>query len=52
MNTSGCHPQMDGMVEEFNTTLISMLSKYVEEHGRDWDGMAPLYDVCFSSGCS
>ena len=27
LNTSGCHPQTDGLVEKFNSTLISMISK-------------------------
>ena len=37
VNTSGYHPQTDGMVEKFNGTLINMLSKCVQKHGRDWD---------------
>ena len=41
LNTSGYHPQTDGMVEKFNSTLIGMLSKCVEKHGRDWDVQLP-----------
>lgn len=37
VNTSGYHPQTDGLVERFHQTLIQMLSLYVEKHGRDWD---------------
>ena len=37
LNTSGYHPQTDGLVERFHQTLMSMLSKYVEKHARDWD---------------
>ena len=41
INTSGYHPQCDGLVEKFNSTIISMLSKTVEKHGRDWDRNLP-----------
>ena len=35
VNTSGYHPQMDEF-EKFNSTLVNMLSKVVQEHARDW----------------
>ena len=41
VNTSGYHPQTDGMVEKFNGTLTNMLSKCVQKHGRDWDKQLP-----------
>ena len=41
INTSGYHPQTDGLVERFHKTLISMLSRYVEKHARDWDHYLP-----------
>ena len=41
VNTSGYHPQSDGMVEKFNGTITNMLSKCVEKHGRDWDKRIP-----------
>ena len=41
VNTSGYNPQCDGLVEIFNSTLINMLAKYVEQHGRDWDTHLP-----------
>ena len=41
INTSGYHPQTDGLVEKFNSTLIGMLSKSVAKHGRDWDTHLP-----------
>ena len=41
VNTSGYHPQCDGLVEIFNSTLINMLAKSVEQHGRDWDTHLP-----------
>jgi hypothetical protein len=33
VNTSGYHPQCDGLVEKLNSTLINMLSKCVEKRG-------------------
>ena len=41
INTSGYHPQCNGLVEKFNSTLISMLSKSVGKYGRDWDKHLP-----------
>jgi hypothetical protein len=41
INTSGYHPQTDGLVEKFNSTIINMLSKCVEKHGRNWDQQLP-----------
>lgn len=41
INTSGYHPQTDGLVERFHRTLIQMLSLYVRKHGRDWDCYLP-----------
>ena len=41
LNTSGYHPQCDGLVEKFNGTLINMLSKSVSKYGRDWDSHLP-----------
>ena len=33
VNTSRYHPQCDGLVEKFNSTLVNMLSKSVDKHG-------------------
>ncbi len=46
VNTTAYHPQMDGLVELFNRTLTSMLSKRVERNGSDWDLHLP--DVLFA----
>ena len=41
VNTSGYHPQTDGLVERFNSTLINMLSKCAKKNGKDWDKQLP-----------
>ena len=40
-NSTAYHPQMDGLVEKFNRTLIDVLAKTVEKGGRDWDFKLP-----------
>ena len=37
VNTTAYHPQTDGLIEWFNRTLTSMLSKKVQQDGSDWD---------------
>lgn len=37
VKTSPYHPQTDGLVERFNNTLKSMLRKFVNDAGSDWD---------------
>ena len=37
INTSGYHPQSDGLVEYFSSTLISMVPKCCEISEHDWD---------------
>lgn len=37
VNTSGYHPQSDGLVEKFNPTLINVIAKYCEKWNHDWD---------------
>ena len=37
LNTSGYHPQTNGLCERFNSTLIQMLAKTCERYGHDWD---------------
>ena len=41
INTSGYHPQTDGLVEKFNATLISMIAKSCLVLNRDWDTHLP-----------
>ena len=41
IRTSPYHPQMDGLTERFNGTLKSMLRKFVNKTGKDWDEYIP-----------
>ena len=41
LNTSGYHPQNDGLVEKFNSTLIRMITKSCDVRNRDWDVHLP-----------
>lgn len=41
VNTSGYHPQCDGLVEKFNSRLINMWSKSVDKYVCDWDKHLP-----------
>ncbi len=42
VNTSSYHPQSDGLVERFNSTLCQSLSMYVAKDQKDWDEYIPL----------
>lgn len=42
VNTSGYHPQTDGLVERFNSTLTNMLSKCAEKIGTSSSHMSYL----------
>ena len=37
INTLGYHSQTDGLMEKFNSTLISLISKSCEISDHDWD---------------
>ncbi len=41
LNTSPYHPQMDRMVEQFNSTIENMLSKFMSNNQCDWDVLVP-----------
>ena len=41
VNTSGYHPQTDGLVEKFNSTFIEMVSKCCKVANHDWDQYLP-----------
>ena len=48
IRTSPYHPQTDGLVERFNQTLKSMVSKAVTTERKDWDKLIPylLFAYC------
>ena len=48
VNTSVYHPQTDGLVEKFNSTLINMLSKCAEKHS-NWDTYLPFLLFAYRS---
>jgi len=39
--TTAFHPECDGQVENFNKTLVNMLSFYTSRHQKDWDTHIP-----------
>lgn len=47
--TSPYHPQSDGMVEQFNKTLATMLSAYVNDHQTNWDESLPYVMQAYRS---
>ena len=42
INTSGYHPQTDGLVENFNSTIQSMISKSSDGNVMEWDKQLPF----------
>ena len=49
VNTSGYHPQTNGLCERFNSTLIQMLAKTGERFGQDWDKHLPYVLYAYRS---
>jgi hypothetical protein len=49
INTSGYHPQTDGLVEKFNSTLINMIAKCCEVAQHDWDEQLPFLLFAYRS---
>ena len=41
VNMTAYHPQGDGLVERFNSTLTDMLSNMVDRSGKNWDNCLP-----------
>ena len=37
VNTTAYHPQTEGLVEQFNGTLVQSISMYVRGNQEDWD---------------
>src|ERR1700745_133179 len=42
LQTTAYHPQTNGKVERFNSTLVAMLAMYVSSNQKDWDTLIPL----------
>ena len=49
MNTSGYHPQTDGLVEKFNCMLINMISKHTDAGTVEWDQQLQLLLFAYRS---
>ena len=49
INTSGYHPQTDGLVEKFNSTIQSMLAKTNDRNVMEWDQQLPLLLFAYRS---
>jgi hypothetical protein len=47
--TTAYHPQTDGLVERFNSTLCDMLSMYVSSDQKDWDAALPLVTLAYNT---
>ena len=41
VNTSAYHPQTDGLVERFNSSLMKSLSQFTASYQKDWDISLP-----------
>ena len=48
--TTAYHPQRDGLVEQFNRTLLSMLATCAQQHPSSWENH--LQKVCFAYNSS
>ena len=49
LNTSGYHPQTDGLVEKFNSTLLGMMSKCSDSKTLEWDQQLPTLLFAYRS---
>ncbi len=47
--TTPLHPESDGMVERFNRTIESQISKFVDANQRDWEVHVPLLLMAYRS---
>ena len=51
VSTTAYHPQTDGLVERYIRTLVDMLSKKVEQSGKDWDKQLPYVLFAYRTSC-
>ncbi len=49
INASGYHPQTDGLVEKFNSTLVNMVAKCCEVQEHSWDEHLPYLLFAYRS---
>lgn len=49
VKTTAYHPQCDGLVERLNQTILTMLSKHVADHQKDWDMWLPCVLLAYRS---
>ena len=49
IDTSGYHPQTDGLVEKFNSTLQNMIAKSTDPNTIEWDKRLPLLLFAYCS---
>ena len=49
INTSGYHPQTDGLVEKFNSTILAMLAKCTDGSVIEWDKKLPFVLFAYRS---
>jgi len=47
--TTALHPQSDGMVERYNSTMESMLATCVAKDQKNWDSLLPLQMMAYRS---
>ena len=47
--TSEFRLMANGMIERFNSTLLNMISAYVDGNQKDWDRYLPLLTMAFNS---
>ena len=45
--TSGFRPMANGMIEKFNSSLLNMISAYVDQNQRNWDRYLPLLTMAY-----
>lgn len=47
--TTKARPQSDGVIKRANRTVVNLLSSFVSEHRRGWNGFVPLLMMAYRS---